>query len=76
MVRALLAGLGAQAAFGLCRRRNIQHGPFAALVTKDVSLLLTSLHRKLFYVLAAAVAIHIGAVALHTVVKGSRSQEP
>jgi len=71
MVVALLGGLGAQAAFGLFADDEIFNaGPLAALVTKEVSLLLTSLHRKIFYVLAAGVAIHVGAVVLHTFVKG------
>ncbi len=38
-------------------------------MSKQTSLLLTSLHRRTFYWIAAAVAIHIGAVILHVVGK-------
>jgi cytochrome b len=70
MVLLLLALLGAQAAFGLFGDDEIFNaGPLAALVGKETSLLFTSLHRKLFHVILAAVALHVGAVILHVVVK-------
>lgn len=69
MVIALLASLGAQAVFGLFGDDEIFNaGPLAPLVSKDASLLLTSLHRKLFYVILAAVFVHIAAVLAHVVV--------
>ena len=38
-------------------------------MSKETSLLLTSLHRRTFYWIAAAVAIHVAAVILHVVAK-------
>src|SRR5208283_2794790 len=56
MVLLLLGLLAAQAAFGLFANDEIlEAGPFAGLVSKSVSLDLTSLHRKLFYLIAAMV---------------------
>ncbi len=70
MVLALLALLGTQAAFGLFANDEIfNSGPLAGLVSKSVSLTLTSLHRKLFYWIAGAVAAHIVAVLFHVLVK-------
>ncbi len=71
MVLLLLSLLAAQAAFGLFANDEIlEAGPFASIVSKTVSLDLTSLHRKLFYVIAGAAALHIGAVLWHWRVKG------
>jgi cytochrome b len=71
MVLLLLALLAAQAAFGLFANDEIlEAGPFAGIVSKAVSLGLTSLHRKLFYVIAGAAALHVGAVLWHWRVKG------
>jgi cytochrome b len=71
MVLLLLGLLAAQAAFGLFANDEIlEAGPFAGLVSKGVSLDLTSLHRKLFYVIAGAAGLHIGAVLWHWRVKG------
>lgn len=70
MVLALLALLGAQAIFGLFGDDEIFNaGPLAALVTKEQSLFLTSLHRRLFYVILAAAALHVGAVLAHVAIK-------
>jgi len=71
MVVLLLALLGAQAAFGLFANDEIFNaGPLAGLVSKSVSLNLTSLHRKLFYLIAGAAILHIGAVLAHWRLKG------
>jgi cytochrome b len=71
MVLLLLGLLAAQAAFGLFANDEIfEAGPFAGLVSKSVSLDLTSLHRRLFYLIAGAAALHIGAVLWHWRVKG------
>ncbi len=71
MVLLLLGLLAAQAAFGLFANDEIfETGPFAGLVSKSMSLDLTSLHRKLFYLLASAAAVHVGAVLWHWRVKG------
>lgn len=66
MVVALLAGLLLQAGLGLFSNDEIFNaGPFNALLSSDLSRLVSSLHRRLFYVIAAAIALHIGAVLLH-----------
>jgi cytochrome b len=71
MVLLLLALLAAQAGFGLFANDEIlEAGPFAGIVSKAVSLDLTSLHRKLFYLIAGAAAVHIGAVLWHWGAKG------
>jgi cytochrome b len=73
MVLALLAGAGVQAVTGLFSNDEICNvGPLYGLVTKAQSLVLTSLHRKLFYVLAAAIAAHVLAVLAHRIFKGEK----
>ena len=69
MVVALLAALGVQATAGLFGNDEIFNvGPLSGYVGNDVSLLLTSLHRRLFWGIAGAVVLHVGAVLFHTVV--------
>ena len=69
MVMALLAGLGAQAAAGLFSNDEIFNtGPLSGYVSANLSLLLTSLHRRLFYGIAAAAAFHVLAVLFHSIV--------
>jgi cytochrome b len=71
MVVFLLGGLGVQAALGLVSNDDIfNNGPLAGYVTKETSQVLTSIHRNFFYALAAAVALHVGAVLFHRFVKG------
>jgi cytochrome b len=71
MVVTLLGALLAQAAFGLFSDDEIfDAGPLAGLVSKGVSLDLTSLHRRIFYWIAAAIGIHIAAVVAHVAIKG------
>jgi cytochrome b len=66
MVVFLLIGLGVQAVSGLFGNDEIFNaGPLVSYVTKNVSLQLTSLHRHLFYWLAAAIALHVLAVVAH-----------
>ena len=68
MVVTLLAALGIQALSGLFGNDEIFNvGPLYGYVSKEVSLQLTSLHRKLFYWIMAAAAIHILAVIAHYV---------
>ena len=68
MVVTLLAALGIQAFSGLFGNDEIFNvGPLYGYVSKEVSLQLTSLHRKLFYWIMAAAAIHILAVIAHYV---------
>ncbi len=71
MVLALLAGAATQAALGLFANDEIFNvGPLYGLVTKEFSLVLTSLHRRLFYVLLGAIALHVLAVIAHRIFKG------
>jgi cytochrome b len=70
MVLALLGALAVQAISGLFGNDEIFNtGPLVGYVTKDVSLALTSIHRKLFYWLAGAAALHILAVIGHRIFK-------
>jgi cytochrome b len=70
MVLLLLGALGAQAVLGLFGNDEIFNvGPLVGYVTKDFSLEATSIHRKLFYWLAGAVALHVLAVIGHKVFK-------
>ena len=70
MVLALLAGAAAQAALGLFANDEIYNvGPLYGLVSKDFSLVLTSAHRRLFYLLAGAIALHVLAVIAHKIFK-------
>ncbi|ATQ68825.1 MULTISPECIES: cytochrome b/b6 domain-containing protein [Methylosinus] len=70
MVVALLIGLGAQAGVGLFANDEIfNSGPLAGAVAKETSLALTSWHRRGFYALAIAAAIHVVAVLAHVFVK-------
>lgn len=71
MVLALLAGGFFQGLTGLFANDEIFNaGPLAGLVAKGQSLWLTSIHRRFFYVLLAAVAVHVGAVLAHKIFKG------
>ena len=70
MVVALLASLALQAGTGLFANDDIAtEGPLAALVSKNVSDRLTSIHRWNAYVLIALAATHIAAIAFHWIVK-------
>jgi cytochrome b len=70
MVLSLLGALAAQSILGLFGNDEIFNvGPLYGYVTKDFSLVLTSIHRQLFYWLAGAVALHILAVIAHKVFK-------
>jgi cytochrome b len=70
MVVMFLMALGAQAVSGLFGNDDIFNtGPLAGYVDKGLSLQLTSLHRHLFYWIAAATAIHILAVIAHHIFK-------
>lgn len=66
MVVAFLVALGLQAATGLFGNDEIfNYGPLYGYVSKQASLALTSLHKKLFYWIAAFIAIHVAAVLAH-----------
>ncbi|WP_026607178.1 cytochrome b/b6 domain-containing protein [Methylocapsa acidiphila] len=66
MVVALLIGLAAQASSGLFATDDIFNaGPFYGAVGKNLGEALTSIHRRLFYWIAGAIAIHVLAVAAH-----------
>ena len=66
MVLVLLGGFLVQAVAGLFADDQIFNtGPLQPLVSGDVSLGLTTLHRTLFYWLAGAIALHVAAVLAH-----------
>lgn len=66
MVLVLLGGFFILAVAGLFADDQIFNtGPLQSRVSADVSLLLTSLHRTLFYWLAGAIALHVAAVFAH-----------
>ena len=66
MVVALLIALALQALCGLFGNDEIfNFGPLYGYVSKARSLQLTSFHRKLFYWIAGAVAVHVLAVLWH-----------
>jgi cytochrome b len=68
MVVALLVALSVQAISGLFGNDEIFNiGPLAGYISTDLSLQLTTLHRRLFYWIAAAAAIHVLAVIAHYV---------
>jgi cytochrome b len=70
MVIFLIFTLAVQAGLGLFASDEIFNiGPLYGVVSKSVSLQLTSLHRKFFYWIAAAVLLHIAAVLFHVVFK-------
>jgi cytochrome b len=70
MVVTLLIAIGTQAVSGLFGNDDIFNtGPLVGYVDKELSLRLTSLHRHLFYWIAAAVAVHVVAVIAHQVFK-------
>ena len=70
MVIVLLVALLAQGITGLFSNDEILNfGPLYGYVSNDLSLKLTSIHRQLFDLLAAAAAVHVLAVLFHLVVK-------
>lgn len=70
MVVVLLAGLLVQAATGLFGNDEIFNvGPLYGYISNELSLSLTSLHRKLFYWIAGAIGLHILAVIFYRVFK-------
>jgi cytochrome b len=73
MVVVLLVALGVQAILGLFGNDEIVNvGPLYGYVSDAVSLRLTSLHRHLFYWIAAAIGLHVAAVVAHRVLHGER----
>ena len=70
MVIILLIALLAQGVTGLFGNDEILNfGPLYGYVSNDLSLKLTSIHRQLFDLLAAATAVHVLAVLFHLVIK-------
>lgn len=70
MVLVLLTTLLVQSVFGLFTNDEIFNvGPLYGYVSDTLALKLTSLHRQLFYWIAAAVGLHIVAVLVHVVLK-------
>lgn len=72
MVLALLALAGAQATLGLFSLDDVPatiEGPFASKVAESTAEFLTSLHRRGFYILLAAIGLHVAANLFYTLVK-------
>lgn len=70
MVVFLLSALFIQAATGLFSNDEIFNlGPLYGYINNELSLTFTSIHRKLFYWILAAVILHIIAVYLHVILK-------
>jgi len=70
MILVLIALVTAQAILGLFANDDIFfEGPLRTLVSKETSDTLTSIHKTLFNVILAAVAIHIAASVFYLVVK-------
>lgn len=70
MVVALLVGLLVQAVTGLFGNDEIFNvGPLYGYISDELSLSLTSLHRKLFYWIAAAIGLHILAAIFYRIFK-------
>jgi len=71
MVVALLAALGVQAGLGMFSNDEIFNaGPFNTLLGTHLSQIVSSLHRRLFYGIAIAIALHVAAVLLHQLGRG------
>jgi cytochrome b len=70
MVLSLLASLLVQALTGLVANDEIFNtGPLYGYVDPERSLVLTAIHRQLFYWIVAAIALHVLAVFVHLVIK-------
>lgn len=78
MVLILLALLAAQVGTGLFARRERAHieAPLAHTVSSAVSREVSDVHGWLFYVLLAAIVLHVLAVAAYAVVKGHNLVRP
>jgi cytochrome b len=77
MVLALLAALLAQALLGLFGNDEIfNFGPLYGYVSNARSIELTSLHRRLFYAILAAIVLHVAAVAWHRYARGENLVRP
>jgi cytochrome b len=77
MVIALLLLLALQIGSGLFSNNDsLTEGPLAQFVSKDNSDLLSTLHGFNFNLLVAALAVHLGAIALYAVLKGHRLTPP
>jgi cytochrome b len=76
MVIVLLLALVAQAVMGLFGNDEIFNvGPLYGYVSNELSIALTSWHRRLFWWIAGAIALHMAAVAYHRVVKREKLVE-
>ena len=77
MVLVLLLALAVQATTGLFGNDEIFNlGPLYGYVTNARSLALTALHRRLFYWIAGAVAVHVLAVLVHRLRNGEDLVRP
>jgi cytochrome b len=78
MVLLLLALLAAQVVTGLFAIRKRMHveGPLAHTVDPAVVRQMSQIHSTLFYVLLAAIVLHVAAVAAYAVFKGHNLVRP
>ena len=68
MILLLLLAVLAQSIVGLFGNDEIYNlGPLNGYVSNDLGIALTSWHRKLFYIIVSAVAVHIAAIVYHRV---------
>lgn len=73
MVIVLLLTLFVQAALGLFGNDEIFNvGPLYGYISNELSVVLTSWHRQLFYWIAGAIGLHVLAVVAHVVIKRER----
>jgi cytochrome b len=70
-VLAMLLLLGVQAGLGLFAsdEDNLYSGPLSRHVTEETSHILRDRHETLFYILLAFIALHLGAILFHLLVK-------
>ncbi len=71
MVMVLLIAVLSQAILGLFANDDLLFdGPFAYMVSKEISNLMTGLHEDLFHVLLVLVSLHVAAVVWHKLFMG------
>ena len=76
-VLAMLACVALQAVSGLCSSDDVlDEGPLAARVSASTVALMSRIHAINRYVLVALIALHIGAVALHFVLRNHNLLAP
>lgn len=76
-VLGLLAALGAQVASGLFGNDDVAfRGPYNVLIGGDAEILAVYLHKRIFWLLALLVALHLGAIGFYALVKRDNLLKP